>query len=228
MRKKLPLFIFFCTLVCLLCASVVFAAEKNNAQEKTEVQTASTPQTLRLARVPLIVRSSYADDEVENLLEDRLDRALHVPLNDTMHYVEELPASDVEAALDEVLADLKKEKRRVRMKDAMQLLAEKLDADLVVCPVLTDYREIIFYGGGGWDWDSVADSMILESRVGLELDGYDRTTQENFSEATSRFYHEGYAPRGRASVLAKDALESLIAETDINERVMRTVRERVK
>lgn len=227
MRKKLPLFIFFCTLVCLLCASVVFAAEKNNAQEKTEVQTASTPQTLRLARVPLIVRSSYADDEVENLLEDRLDRALHVPLNDTMHYVEELPASDVEAALDEVLADLK-EKRRVRMKDAMQLLAEKLDADLVVCPVLTDYREIIFYGGGGWDWDSVADSMILESRVGLELDGYDRTTQENFSEATSRFYHEGYAPRGRASVLAKDALESLIAETDINERVMRTVRERVK
>jgi len=192
------------------------------------VQTASTPQTLRLARVPLIVRSSYADDEVENLLEDRLDRALHVPLNDTMHYVEELPASDVEAALDEVLADLKKEKRRVRMKDAMQLLAEKLDADLVVCPVLTDYREIIFYGGGGWDWDSVADSMILESRVGLELDGYDRTTQENFSEATSRFYHEGYAPRGRASVLAKDALESLIAETDINERVMRTVRERVK
>ena len=128
----------------------------------------------------------------------------------------------------EVLADLKKEKRRVRMKDAMQLLAEKLDADLVVCPVLTDYREIIFYGGGGWDWDSVADSMILESRVGLELDGYDRTTQENFSEATSRFYHEGYAPRGRASVLAKDALESLIAETDINERVMRTVRERVK
>ena len=219
---------FFCTLVCLLCASVVFAAEKNNAQEKTEVQTASTPQTLRLARVPLIVRSSYADDEVENLLEDRLDRALHVPLNDTMHYVEELPASDVEAALDEVLADLKKEKRRVRMKDAMQLLAEKLDADLVVCPVLTDYREIIFYGGGGWDWDSVADSMILESRVGLELDGYDRTTQENFSEATSRFYHEGYAPRGRASVLAKDALESLIAETDINERVMRTVRERVK
>ncbi|MCI7540114.1 MAG: hypothetical protein MSA50_05905 [Veillonellaceae bacterium] len=192
------------------------------------MQTASTPQTLRLARVPLIVRSSYADDEVENLLEDRLDRALHVPLNDTMHYVEELPASDVEAALDEVLADLKKEKRRVRMKDAMQLLAEKLDADLVVCPVLTDYREIIFYGGGGWDWDSVADSMILESRVGLELDGYDRTTQENFSEATSRFYHEGYAPRGRASVLAKDALESLIAETDINERVMRTVRERVK
>ncbi|MDY6351011.1 MAG: hypothetical protein SPL62_11015 [Selenomonas sp.] len=192
------------------------------------MQTAGTPQTLRLARVPLIVRSSYADDEVENLLEDRLDRALHVPLNDTMHYVEELPASDVEAALDEVLADLKKEKRRVRMKDAMQLLAEKLDADLVVCPVLTDYREIIFYGGGGWDWDSVADSMILESRVGLELDGYDRTTQENFSEATSRFYHEGYAPRGRASVLAKDALESLIAETDINERVMRTVRERVK
>ena len=192
------------------------------------MQTASTPQTLRLARVPLIARSSYADDEVDNLLEDRLDRALHVPLNDTMHYVEELPASDVEAALDEVLADLKKEKRRVRMKDAMQLLAEKLDADLVVCPVLTDYREIIFYGGGGWDWDSVADSMILESRVGLELDGYDRTTQENFSEATSRFYHEGYAPRGRASVLAKDALESLIAETDINERVMRTVRERVK
>ena len=215
MRKKFSMIVLFCMAVWLLCATVTFAAEADS-------------HPFRLARVPLVVRVSSADAEARNVIENRLDLALHVPLNDTMHYVEEIPSSEVEAALDDVLADLKTKHRRVKMKDAMQPLAEKLDADLVVCPVLTDYREIIFYGGGGWDWDSVADSMILESRVGLELDGYDRTTQENFSEATSRFYHEGYAPRGRASVLAKDALESLIAETDINERVMRTVRERVK
>lgn len=215
MRKKFSMIVLFCMAVWLLCATVTFAAEADS-------------HPFRLARVPLVVRVSSADAEARNVIENRLDLALHVPLNDTMHYVEEIPSSEVESALDDVLADLKTKHRRVKMKDAMQPLAEKLDADLVVCPVLTDYREIIFYGGGGWDWDSVADSMILESRVGLELDGYDRTTQENFSEATSRFYHEGYAPRGRASVLAKDALESLIAETDINERVMRTVRERVK
>lgn len=211
MQKKYLMLCALLSLFLCLLSSVAFAA------------TNEPPKPLRLARVPLVIRAYSADAEVEDIIENRLDLALHVPLNDTMHYVEEIPQSEVEAALNDVLADLKTKHRRVTMKDAMQPLAEKLDADLVVCPVLTTYYEYIYYGGGGWSWDS-HDSMILDSGASVELDGYDRIAQENFSQSASRYYHEGFHPTGRACMLAKDALESLVTETDINKRVMRPVR----
>ena len=213
MQKKYLILCALLSLFLCLISSVAFAA------------TNEPPKPLRLARVPLVVRAYSADAEVEDIIENRLDLALHVPLNDTMHYVEEIPQSEVESALNDVLADLKTKHRRVKMKDAMQPLAEKLDADLVVCPVLTTYYEYIYYGGGGWSWDS-HDSMILDSGASVELDGYDRIAQENFSQSASRYYHEGFHPTGRACMLAKDALETLISAMDINKRVMRPVKER--
>ena len=213
MQKKYLMLCALLSLFLCLLSSVAFAA------------TNEPPKPLRLARVPLVIRAYSADAEVEDIIENRLDLALHVPLNDTMHYVEEIPQSEVEAALNDVLADLKTKHRRVKMKDAMQPLAEKLDADLVVCPVLTTYYEYIYYGGGGWSWDS-HDSMILDSGASVELDGYDRIAQENFSQSASRYYHEGFHPTGRACMLAKDALETLISAMDINKRVMRPVKER--
>ena len=213
MQKKYLMLCALLSLFLCLLSSVAFAA------------TNEPPKPLRVARVPLVIRAYSADAEVEDIIENRLDLALHVPLNDTMHYVEEIPQSEVEAALNDVLADLKTKHRRVKMKDAMQPLAEKLDADLVVCPVLTTYYEYIYYGGGGWSWDS-HDSMILDSGASVELDGYDRIAQENFSQSASRYYHEGFHPTGRACMLAKDALETLISAMDINKRVMRPVKER--
>ena len=213
MQKKYLILCALLSLFLCLISSVAFAA------------TNEPPKPLRLARVPLVIRAYSADAEVEDIIENRLDLALHVPLNDTMHYVEEIPQSEVESALNDVLADLKTKHRRVKMKDAMQPLAEKLDADLVVCPVLTTYYEYIYYGGGGWSWDS-HDSMILDSGASVELDGYDRIAQENFSQSASRYYHEGFHPTGRACMLAKDALETLISAMDINKRVMRPVKER--
>ena len=211
MQKKYLMLCAVLSLFLCLFSSVALAATEQSAKP------------LRLARVPLVIRAYSADAEVENIIENRLDLALHVPLNDTMHYVEEIPSSEVESALNDVLADLKTQHRRVKMKDAMQPLAEKLGADLVVCPVLTTYYEHIYYGGG-WGWDSFDDMMILDSGATVELDGYDRSTQENFSQSASRYFHEGYAPSGRASMLAKDALETLVSATEINKRVKRPVR----
>ena len=212
MRKKSLLLCSFLVLLLFALSSVALAAASDTAKP------------LRLARVPLIVRSANVGAGVQEMLEDRLDLALHVPLNDTMHYVEEIPQSEVEVALQDVLADLSQGKKRVKMKDAMQPLAEKLDADLVVCPVLTDYYEYIFYGG--WDGWNSGDTIRIESYAALELDGYDKSADKNFSKSTSRFYHDGYSQTGRADALAKDALEALIVETDINERIMRPVKAR--
>lgn len=211
MQKKYLMLCAVLSLFLCLFSSVALAATEQSAKP------------LRLARVPLVIRAYSADAEVENIIENRLDLALHVPLNDTMHYVEEIPSSEVESALNDVLADLRTKHRRVKMKDAMQPLAEKLGADLVVCPVLTTYYQYIYYSGGGWGWNS-HDSMILDSGVTVELDGYDRAAQENFSQSASRYYHEGYHPTGRATMLAKDALENLVSATEINKRVMRPVR----
>lgn len=213
MQKKYLMLCAVLSLFLCLFSSVALAATEQSAKP------------LRLARVPLVIRAYSADAEVENIIENRLDLALHVPLNDTMHYVEEIPSSEVESALNDVLADLRTKHRRVKMKDAMQPLAEKLGADLVVCPVLTTYYQYIYYSGGGWGWNS-HDSMILDSGVTVELDGYDRAAQENFSQSASRYYHEGYHPTGRATMLAKDALENLVSATEINKRVMRPVRNR--
>ena len=224
MRKTIFQLCFLLSLCLLILSSIAFAEDATTKPTQPGDVSDSASRPLRLARVPLIVRSSYAGADVQEMLEDRLDLALHVPLNDTMHYVEELPQSEVEEALQDVLADLSQGKKRVKIKDAMQPLAEKLDADLVVCPVLTDYYEIVFYGG--WDGWNSGDTIRLESFAGLELNGYDRAEDKNFSKATSRFYHDSYSSYGRASYLAKDALESLIQETDVNRRVTRTLRER--
>lgn len=76
MRKLIP---FLCMLVMLaaLC-SVAAAAER---------------QPLRVAQYPLVVQSSWQEPglEVTDELEGQIDRALHVPLNGTLHRVEYLP-----------------------------------------------------------------------------------------------------------------------------------------
>ena len=71
-----------CCAVLFLCACLLLLPQAGEAR---------TP--LRLARVPLIVESPYAPQEAGELIEDRLDFALHVPLNGTLHAVEELPTA---------------------------------------------------------------------------------------------------------------------------------------
>lgn len=199
-----------CCAVLFFCACLLLLPQAGEAR---------TP--LRLARVPLIVESPYAPQEAGELIEDRLDLALHVPLNGTLHAVEELPTAEVEQALEEARAELRAQGKRPRYRDAMPLVAEKLDADLVVCPVLTDCHEYVFYGGPFFDDDTVR----MDSYVALEIDGYDRAEQKNFSKRTSRFYRDSYSTQGTAEALAREAVEALVRETKLNERVTWPLRE---
>jgi hypothetical protein len=75
---------------------------------------------------------------------------MHVPLNDTLQVVKEIPGAQVEAALDEVLAQLQQTHKRVKLQDAMKPLADKLQADLVVCPVLNNYEQ---WTEMSWGWN---------------------------------------------------------------------------
>ena len=166
---------------------------------------------LRIARIPMIVQSGYhLSQETVDKLEVKLDRALHIPLNGVLHRVEYLPEEKCVAALEDVLGELRREGRRVKLKDAMKPLAERLGADLVVCPVIEYYSQYVYMGGF---WRS---GTILHSNVGIALMGYEGRTGKPFSESESRFYHSDYSTWGLAEVLAGECMDKVIDRTGVH------------
>ncbi|WP_303105158.1 hypothetical protein [uncultured Mitsuokella sp.] len=190
MRK---LFSFLCMLVMLTAfCGVAGAAER---------------QPLKVAQFPLIVQSSWLEPglEVTDDLERQIDRALHVPLNGTLHRVEYLPEKDCLAAWDEA-AD---ESRSRKVKDRAKVMADKLGADLVVIPIVNDYVQ---YTTMSWHWDR---DIILHSYVSLELVVYDRATDKVVDKKASRFYDDDYSTTGTASYLAREAMTDLIQQVNL-------------
>ena len=168
---------------------------------------------LRIARLPVQVQSNTADDEAVNRLEIRLDQIMHVPLNGTLQAVKEIPGAQVEAALDEVLAQLRQTNQRVRLQDAMKPLADKLQADLVVCPVLKSYEQ---WTRMSWNWER---TQLLHSYVALDISGYDRSRDETFHQSGSRYFDDEYSSAGLAANLSLECLDELSASTDLRNRV---------
>lgn len=190
MRKLLS---FLCMLVMLTAfCSVAGAAER---------------QPLKVAQFPLIVQSSWLEPglEVTDDLERQIDRALHVPLNGTLHRVEYLPEKDCLAAWDEA-AD---ESSSRKVKDRAKVIADKLGADLVVIPIVNDYVQ---YTTMSWHWDR---DIILHSYVSLELVVYDRATDKVVDKKASRFYDDDYSTTGTASYLAREAMTDLIQQVNL-------------
>jgi len=190
MRKLLS---FLCMLVMLTAfCGVAGAAER---------------QPLKVAQFPLIVQSSWLEPglEVTDDLERQLDRALHVPLNGTLHRVEYLPEKDCLAAWDEA-AD---ESSSRKVKDRAKVIADKLGADLVVIPIVNDYVQ---YTTMSWHWDR---DIILHSYVSLELVVYDRATDKVVDKKASRFYDDDYSTTGTASYLAREAMTDLIQQVNL-------------
>jgi|SRR5574344_385001 hypothetical protein len=184
--------------VMLLMASVAGAAER---------------VPLRIARLPLQVQYGNADDEAINRIEIRLDRTMHVPLNDTLQAVKEIPGAQVEAALDEVIAQLQQTHKRVKLQDAMKPLADKLQADLVVCPVLNNYEQ---WTEMSWGWEH---TQLLHSYVAMEIVGYDRSRDETFHRSASRYFDDEYSVAGLAENLSMECLDELTQSTDLRNRV---------
>ena len=186
----------FLSLLIFTC-SPVFAAER---------------VPLRVARIPLILQGwQIPDDATLNALETKLDRALHVPLNGTLHAMEYLPETECENALDNILTELRKTNRKAKLKDAMKPLAEKLEADNVVCPVLRRYDQ---YTGIGWAWNR---GLMLHSTASVELAGYERATDRVFDKKFGKSYHDDYSSWGTASALSKECMDHVIQEANLHD-----------
>lgn len=165
---------------------------------------------LRVACVPIIVLSGchMGADELK-ALERRLGYAVHVPLNGVIHSVEYLPPSDCRAALDEIMSQLRKTNRKARLMDAMEPLSDRLDADLVICPVVERYFQ---YASMGMSWRG---ETLWYSNARISLMGYERKTGRPFCETESRFYRGDSSAWGRVEVLAGECLDKVIERTGI-------------
>lgn len=168
---------------------------------------------LRVARLPLMLLGEQTPSpETLDELETRLDRALHIPLNGVLHAVEYLPEKECEAALGDILAGMEGGRRKTRLKNAMQPLAERLQADIVICPVLARYGQHITFSG------SWARGTILYSTASIELYGYEKKTGA-FLKTAGRNYYDSYTPWGLASALALECLDRTIEESGIHSMV---------
>ena len=173
--------------------------------------TAQAAQPVRIARLPIIIRSTMPDLDTRTDLEFKIARALHIPLNKTLNYAEYLPTKDCTNALSDIWQRLRAADKKAKLADAMRPLADKLDADIVVCPVLLSYgqREM-----NGWD------EVILDSNARAELIVYDRRNDSLVDKKAGQMFHESYHPRGTAATLAKICFDQVIKATKLRELIM--------
>lgn len=182
-----------CFLFVLLLSVTALAAER---------------QPQRIAQFPLVIESwQQPSSDVQDELETKIDRALHVPLNDTLKAVEYIPEKNCLAAWDEVESGLT---GKARIKDMAKPIAEKLNADLVVIPVVAGYEQ---YTTMSWYWDH---DMILHSYAEIQLVVYDRTTDKLVYKKSSDFYDDEYSTTGTASYLARNCMDNVIRDVNLH------------
>ena len=168
---------------------------------------------VRIARLPIIFQSTIPDIDTRAALETKIERAIHIPLNQTLQVAEYLPMTDSAQMLNEIWQDMRRENKKTRLRDAIKPFAEKIDADIVVCPVLLSYSQ--------WeDGFSSFGETYMYSYVQAELIVYDRRTDDLADKKTSRMYHDSYHPVGTASYLAKTCFDELIDKTKLHQLIM--------
>lgn len=172
----------------------------------------SAAEPVRIARLPIIFRSAQPDSNTCVELEVKLARSVHIPLNGTLHVAEYIPPADSAKVLSQLWQSMRSANPKAKIQDAMRPLAEDLDADIVVCPILLRYYE---NAGGGL----TSDETYLDSQVRAQLIIYDRRVDNLVDKKVSRMYHDMMSGFGTASFLAKECFDRLIDETKIRQTV---------
>lgn len=166
---------------------------------------------LRVVQLPLKLECSMRPSSaVLDSLEKQVDQSLHVPLNGTLKAVEYIPEDECLKALDEIVSAAGK---GVKAKAVVKPLAEKLQADLVVMPILTGYEQ---YTRMSFRWSR---GLMLHSYAAVQIVGYDRQSDEVFRKGASRWFDDEYSAAGEVSQLAREAMDSALRDAAIHERV---------
>lgn len=193
-------FVKFLSLVCLL--SILFLP-----------QASAEKKVLRLAQLPIIFQSHQPDYDTCAVLETKITRAMNVPLNGTLKLVEYVEAEESSSALNEIWRQMRKENPKAKLKDAVKPLAEKIDADIIACPILRRYSQTTVQRGFNFE-------TYLVSDVSATLIVYDRRTDELIEKKDSRSFNDTYNRLGTASNLAKECFDRLLDATKLQQKII--------
>ena len=174
---------------------------------------ASAQAPVRIARLPIIFNTVEPDAQTCIELEIKLARAVHIPMNGTLHVAEYIPPADAAKVLRDIWQSMRTVNKKSKIQDAMRPLAEELDADIILCPILLRYSQNVV---GGF----TATETYLSSQVRAELIVYDRRTDSFVDKKVSRMYHDAMSGFGTASFLAKECFDRVIDQTRIRQTVI--------
>ena len=191
MKKFLSLLLV--TFVCL--TSVAMAAEN----------------PVKIARLPIIVQQNKLDNETAISLEVKLARAVNIPLNKTLKIAEYVPPKKSAAELNKIWQKMYKNDTAT-ISDAVKTLAEKLNADIVVCPILREYSQNVTHSGLYFE-------SHLSSFVSAEMIIYDRRTDSLTRKKVSRSFNDAYNKYGTAARLAANCFDQLIKDTELRQLI---------
>ena len=167
---------------------------------------------VRIARLPIIFQTSSPDLNTCAELEVKIARAVHIPMNKTLKLAEYLPTKKSTQALTDIWKEIRAENEKARLAEAMRPLADKLDADIVVCPVLNRYSQTVMMSGFY--------ETIINSYVKTEMIVYDRRTDNLIDKKSSQYYHGDYIMTGTAAYLAKICFDKVINDSQLRQLIL--------
>ena len=195
-------FLSMTLLIMLMCSLTAAAAESKSP--------------LRLARLPIIILSSTPNENTMMGLELKISRAIHLPLNGTLQAIDYIPTAESTDALQKIWDKIYKDTKKVRLQEAMEPLAKKLDADMIVCPVLRRFNQHVMISTGMSD---LSENHMV-SNVEVELIIYDRNTKELTSKKAARSYNGEDIEWGSARFLADECMLKVIEQTQLRDKVL--------
>ena len=218
MKKCLTVLFFLCMLVLSVPVSAEAAEDVKAPAAPVQVNGTDTP--LRIALVPVVDRTGgwISKGELDEILE-RMEKEIHVPLNETMHWVEYLPYSDVETAFNN---GLRKGSKKSAIVEAVRDVSETVPADLVICAVVETHYQHEFISLN-WDRD-----FMVESIASLSLYVYDKKTDKVKDYHASRWERDEYSLAIEVQVLTMDALEEVLRDADIRSYIFPISKEQKK
>ena len=95
---------------------------------------AAAENPVRIARLPIIFKSSVPDYDTRAELEMKIARAAHIPMNKTLQVAYFLPTEESARTLNEIWQEIYSQNKKAKLQDAMRPFAEKINADIVICP----------------------------------------------------------------------------------------------
>lgn len=164
----------------------------------------SAAEPRRIAILPIYNSSGHNVPRVEAYLQEELDKNLHIPLNSTLNIAEFVPAEEVESAIFSI-------NHKKPNGTFLQLVAEKVKADIAVCLVINKAYEYLI---------PRFDETYLVSGLSLQLIVYDN----KLLPATHRYkasgnYCDTFSPSGSLTTLAEDTAYKLFRQAQLKQTI---------